>query len=295
MSNKLFTAGRLSRKEKISSIRNQPIEKHINNIVVMRDSLSNIILIMAKDLRRPFDDAYRMTDWFNETIQLLKKLQLDILNDRQVIKIFYLIYSYLPEGGDIFIQNYSHNRGGFISLGVAKNGKGYNYFSFLKKLVQEQQAAASKASFISQIQKITPPSAAPVGYTKNVNPHAFPNINVNEPLISSSIAKVKKLWLEASGTTNVVETEFFLEQTVLVYIPESYNLYLNFKNADKDSQQKAANSFVEQMNLIQGKLSTIIESKRENDMRAVETQTVFLRDSLGAPALNSLEKVKSNV
>jgi len=134
----------------------------------------------------------------------------------------------------------------------------------------------------SQIGKnpITLPKTEVVGDT------VFPAYEIADSSITEPLARIGKLWRQASEKKNTVENEYFLEQVVSSYLPEAYRLYSTFQLAPAELQESAATIFVEQLELIERHLVHILRTYMEQNLVAMQNHMDFLKQK----TLDSAEK-----
>lgn len=114
----------------------------------------------------------------------------------------------------------------------------------------------------------------------------FPAYEIADSSITEPLARIGKLWRQASEKKNTVENEYFLEQVVSSYLPEAYRLYSTFQLAPAELQESAATIFVEQLELIERHLVHILRTYMEQNLVAMQNHMDFLKQK----TLDSAEK-----
>jgi len=160
-------------------------------------------------------------------------------------------------------------------------GSTHIYAVFQKVLIRitnvhlrEQAAGFDKASRVTKTQE-----------------GGFPQFKSDNTEIMEKLHELEKLWQEAFTQTNTVENEYFLEQTVLSYLPEAWNLYETFKNASEKTRKNAESILIEQLELITEHIAGILETLAEQSLAAMRSQTDFLKAKT-APASESSLRLK---
>ncbi len=268
--------------DKVSSIRNQPIEKHVEKIKIIRNAVSQAIIDgITHKYGKSTKHSYDMVPWIDEILTALKKINFNVLDDDEVAFIFDLLYDWIPLTTEKFLERYLKDFSEVNAMFFALRSVKFDAKLYLYNVVNEQKGKIILNKYKSEVADFGHPTKALKGYVKNVNPEVFPKIVATDYRVTAAIEKIRKLWVNANsseGTT--IEDEFFLEQVVTAYLPESHNLFLNFEKADAGMKKKAIDGFLEQMSLIEDRLKLIINTKQESDMKALTTHTLFLRSSL---------------
>lgn len=110
-----------------------------------------------------------------------------------------------------------------------------------------------------------------------INNNVFPAYDITHSNIAEPLARIRKLWTQASEKNNTVENEYFLEQVVSSYLPEAYRLYSTFQLAPEELQQSAAKIFIEQLELIERHLVHILRTYMEQNLVAMQNHMDFLK------------------
>lgn len=105
----------------------------------------------------------------------------------------------------------------------------------------------------------------------------FPIMDDIDGEVSRSLTRLKNLWKQATKGSTSIEDEFFLEQMVESYLPESYQMYNTFMNAPENLQASAQQLFLEQLSLMENRLVSILKIGMEQNLTAMQNQVDFLK------------------
>lgn len=93
------------------------------------------------------------------------------------------------------------------------------------------------------------------------------------------LAEVEKLISEVmSNAKHSIEDEFFIEQAVQSYIPDSIRMLKNFSSAPEDMREQATELFVKQLVSIETRLQSITEQYSETSLAQMQAHALFLEE-----------------
>lgn len=206
--------------------------------------------------------------------------------DKQLVKLYDHLYIKAPKllskASDIFLSKKSDAAWKSRKYFVKRFNRIHTYLSYIAnssirvghinrhlkspiqaentKAVEEQKPTESK-----QEQKIVFPQTS------------FADVDKD---LQKKVAAVQRLWEIAIEQKSDADNEFFLEQVVLSYLPESYHLYLNFTHATIDMRKQAKKIFMDQLKMIETKIQSIIDYNAANSITALASQSNFLKEKL---------------
>jgi len=118
----------------------------------------------------------------------------------------------------------------------------------------------------------------------------FPDFHTDSANVDARINHVGLLWAEAkkSNRSLLSEEEYFLGQVATSYLPDALTLYNSFRYMDADFQAKAEQILLEQVDLIEKHLHTILKTDAKNRLGQMQSQMYFLEEKTKAPT-NALQ------
>lgn len=98
--------------------------------------------------------------------------------------------------------------------------------------------------------------------------------------VNAAIDRVVEKTQQALTLGVATEEEYFLEQVQEAYLPHIISSALTVKGVSADLKAEAIRNFIQQLALLEEKVSTIIQETSKNALQEVQNQTRFLELSL---------------
>lgn len=101
------------------------------------------------------------------------------------------------------------------------------------------------------------------------------------PVAAGRLAEVESLISKVASNAKLslsVEDEFFIEQSLQSYIPESIRMLKNFNSAPEEMKEQATELFNKQLTSIETRLQRIMEQESKTSLAQMQAHALFLEE-----------------
>lgn len=102
--------------------------------------------------------------------------------------------------------------------------------------------------------------------------------NIKNEDIRVKLLELEKLWKEAGKNKLSSEEEYFMERITSSYIPDALNLFQRLQVGSETIQKKSKKVLLDQLTVIEERVSEILETKLETLLDSMLTQTNVIHD-----------------